>query len=359
MVLSAFSYALPCTARALSYFPHRLREGIFIRVDGDDGVGMGEYAPLVGIHSMQIADAIVSVKNFSLAKWYGALCDAKEVADDELVSFFSNFPPLIGYLLSMVHFHRSTFTHERCARGTLKLAALIESEEASSAIALAQTYGAQGFRHIKIKTGLLPIDEEIRKIKTIASVVGSRVKLRLDANRRLSFAEASSLLKGLKRVPLEYVEEPTHEINRLADLWQDHQVNLAIDESLVNVDDLSWLITSKISHVIIKPGRFVNLYVTFKLVKEAKRLGLTPILSHCFESEFSSAIFALMIDKLQLNDSAHGIMVDGVFRQGVFIEPLRAFRGQLSVENAAMLSRSPFLGSRENFTPIIGHSITG
>lgn len=348
--LDAFSYAVPTTARALTYFPNKVREGLFVSIDD----GIAEYAPLTGIHSASLEQAIRAINNFASERLREVVRDAQGLSTAGLAQLFGSLPPLMGYLLSMAHFHNQLGSNAPRSTGMIKLAALIEASDAPTAIALAQTYLAQGFSHLKIKVGGLAIEDEVRKVKTIAAIAGSGVALRLDANRRFTFTDAASLLTGLKRVCLEYVEEPTHEIHRLHELRSCHEAGLAIDESLTDVHDLDWLLSAQVSHVIIKPSRFNNLFTTFNLVKEAKARGLIPIFSHCFESEFSSAIFALMIDELGLHSHAHGILVDGFFRHGVFAQPLRSFRGRLSISDAALACTMPFLEVNDILTRVTG-----
>jgi o-succinylbenzoate synthase len=340
--LTAFTYAIPCTARAALYFPDKVREGLFVCINDHHGLGIGEFAPLKNFHHTTIDQTLTAIKNFGAKGLQRVLTDAQILSDNDLATFFEAIPSSLSYMLSMAHFHHRIVSKHYVSDAKLKLAALIEVSDVTQAIALAQTYVAQGFGHLKIKIGGRPIEDEIRKIKTIAAIAGERVKLRLDANRCFSFSEAAKLLQGLKRVPLEYFEEPISEQHRLHELGQHYGINLAVDESL-DVHDLSWLIDAKISHVVIKPARFNNIYVTFKLVRKLKALGIVPILSHCFESEFSQSIFALMVDALSLYDNAHGIVVDGIFREGVFTQPLRSFRGQLSVSDASQLSMTSFL----------------
>lgn len=350
---SAYAYALPCTTRAERYFPTRIREGMFLQIEDQAGLGVGEFAPLSGIHRTTLAEAIAEARSFDQNDITRTLHDAELLTNQERAALFAQFPTTLGHMLSMACFHRLMQKRARAVRGMLKLAALIEVDDAADAIALAHNYVAQGFAHLKIKVGGLKLDLEITKIKTIAAIAGKQIKLRLDANRRYSFDEACALMSGLKRIEIEYFEEPTHESTRLAELHDLFGIPVAVDESMCTIDDLAWLVDANVSHVIIKPGRFSNVFSTFDLVNRAKTMGLVPIFSHCFESEFSSSIYALMIDALGLNESAHGIVVDGIFRQGVFTEPLRSFRGQLSIDYAAVLSKTAFLAPHGVFTQIV------
>lgn len=351
--LSAFTYALDCTQRATPYFPQKIREGLFVQIEKNGAFGVGEFAPLRGFHSCGVADAVSQTKSLDTK----AIARLRDYSDNwpeqESVEFFRDYASPVSHMLSMAMFHQALQKLRAPSSRMLQLAALIEVGQAPLAISLAQAYLAQGFSHLKIKVGSLPVNEEIKKISTIAAMAGKKIKLRLDANRQFSVDEARSFLKGIRRIPLEYFEEPCADLGSLKLLKEEFGVNLAVDESLTNFDDLDWLLDAGISHIIIKPGRFHNLFAAMALVRRAQTRGLKSIFSHCFESEFSSAIFALMIESLGLTEDAHGVVVDGIFRRGVFLQPLRSFRGQLSLESAFRLCVSPFLQDQQRVTQIL------
>lgn len=334
--LEAALYKIPCTKRGCAYFPAGVREGLFLKLSLDDFYGVGEYAPLTKIHVHSIADAL------SMAKELPHHCLKDLVALDhglsleELAAHFEQFPYPLSYLLSMAHFHdglrsRSKECSERLA---VRISGFIDQSSVNDAVTLAQRYVSQGYSCLKIKVGS-SLEDEIRKIKTISSVVGKNVSLRLDANRGLSVFEAEDFLHKLRKVNIEYFEEPSF------DLLPIGLVPLAIDESFnppFNFESIR-----KIANfVIIKPSRFHSLYQAMHLAKKACLLGIEPIFSPCFESEFTSAIVAHVIDDLGLYDRAHGILVEDFFKHGVFKKPLRTFRGQLFIDAANDLTKGRF-----------------
>jgi o-succinylbenzoate synthase len=271
-------------------------------------------------------------------------CSPSSINDVEQA--LSRYDPALRNLLSMTLLYAHLFGGEKKTFSDrhLKLSALIEASDRNTAIALAQAYVAQGFSTLKIKIGGLSLDEEIKKVKTIGAIAGPKVKLRLDANQRFCFDDAVLLLKAFKRLSIDYIEDPIAELDRLKDLREECGIAIGLDEPLCAFDG-DWDLVKQIgvSHVVIKPARFDTIFSVLRLIKWAKSSGITPIFSHAFESEFSSAVFAALIDHLDLSDHAHGVIADGMFKRGVFLKPLRSFRGSLSLDAALTQLKTDFL----------------
>lgn len=76
-----------------------------------------------------------------------------------------------------------------------------------------QGYLDQGYTLVKAKVGGLPIDEDIRRIETILSVLDGGHQLAVDANCGLSPERALSYAQRLKPYGLKWFEEPVHPID--------------------------------------------------------------------------------------------------------------------------------------------------
>jgi O-succinylbenzoate synthase len=349
--LNAFSYTLTCTNRAKKYFPSSSREGFLIKIDDHGGYGFGEYAPLKGIHHIGLQDALRVLQEHHLSIMAGFF-DNRDDDYQNLALFFDRFPYPMSYFLSMAFFHHAMQKKAAAiSERSVKLTGLIEANTCSDAVMHAQHYLAQGYSCLKIKVGHLELKEEINKIKSIAAIASRQVSLRLDANRSLSVDDAKLLLKGLGRVKIEYFEEPLQDAKLSKILVDECGINVAFDESITSGSDLDALKNLGATHVIIKPGRFSSIYAVMLLAKKAQEYSIKPILSHCFESEFSASIYALMIDELGLHDAAHGIFADGFFKEGIAKNPLRSLRGKILIQDAYRVGKEDFLHS-SNLKPV-------
>jgi O-succinylbenzoate synthase len=344
-----FVYEIPVSGRGKTYFPSGHRDGLFLKIGHKDNFFTGEYAPLARIHKHSITCILPMISEFLSKNELNKLSELDEsLGLDELDNYFQKFPYPLGYILSMSHYHRlkkriPNQLHDK----KIKLAALIDDENIHSAVASAQAYNAQGYMCLKVKVGNLSISDEIKKIKTIVDVSKRHTKIRLDANRRLNFKDAFSLLYGLKKVNLEYFEEPVNDISLAKNLYEEFGVKCAVDESFLTAIDFALMIKLKINFLVIKPSRFLNIFQVIDLAKKAKFNGIEPILSHCFESQFSTAIFSHLIHDCLNMDQAHGLHVDSFLKQNIFSTPLRAFRGQLFLQHASKVyQETPILFSR-------------
>jgi o-succinylbenzoate synthase len=326
--LSAYTYSRTCTVFGEHYFHSRRRQGVLVNFENRQYSGIGEYAPLAGLHAETVEDVLSKLSHDNTLKLQEILAEASDDYD-LLAGAFELLPAPWGYLMSMAHLH-ADFKRQIATNGpdhVVKLSALVEKADVNNAVISAQGYLAQGFHCLKIKVGSLSLKDEIKKVKTIEAIGGGKLTIRLDANKNLTFSEAVSIAKATKR--LQYFEDPIADLSQAKNFYQETGVPVAIDESLPNFDEKSW---DGIKFLIIKPSRLKNIYQLIKLAHLAKQKGLSLILSHCFESDFSAAMFALLIEKLNLSAYAHGIYAEGFFKENLYAQPLRSFRGQLFLD---------------------------
>jgi L-fuconate dehydratase len=67
---------------------------------------------------------------------------------------------------------------------------------------------ASGFDHLKLKVGA-DIEDDVRRCRLVRDIVGSDVRLSIDANQRWEVAEAVDNVRRLAEFDLWWVEEPT------------------------------------------------------------------------------------------------------------------------------------------------------
>jgi D-galactarolactone cycloisomerase len=66
----------------------------------------------------------------------------------------------------------------------------------------------KGFKVVKIKIGLLKIEEDIKRVEKIRKVVGDDFKLLIDCNHAYNFTSARKVTKYLEKFNVEFLEEP-------------------------------------------------------------------------------------------------------------------------------------------------------
>lgn len=322
--ITTHKYSLPCTKRAFAFFKNAERKGLFFSIHDGQRLGIAEYAPMPLFHRASVKEMSLALSQLDTIK-LEPLFMIEPLYQEKLKEFLFSFSPMLRPVLSNVHWHY--FQEPFLDNSLIQLAALIGPSPLEEAITTAQRFLAQGFISLKLKVGSLPIEEEVEKINTIAKLGGSKLMLRLDANQRLSFPHAIALIRGLKNVTIEYFEEPLADPKGMQNFYEKTGIPLAIDEYLQS-KELQTL-PPAIKYIVIKPSRFPSFYEVEQLVKKAVILGKIPILSHCFESDFSASIFAVLVDKLGLHDQAHGIFAEGFFKQN----SMRSYEGCLRLKD--------------------------
>ena len=93
---------------------------------------------------------------------------------------------------------------------------------------------SRGFRRIKIKVGT-GVEEDIKRVKAVAEVLGDRGRLSVDANQAYSIEKATALCGYLSRVEqLEFLEQPLPKemVKETATLRKRTGVKVMLDESI-------------------------------------------------------------------------------------------------------------------------------
>ena len=204
----------------------REREGIIVRLEDARGrVGFGEVAPIPWFGTETMEDAIELLKGLSSTftqKDVDAIPNALSCCQFALEAAFMalsedeksipSFSAEVGTLLSLDD------EFEEVVGKKLK----------------------SGYRSFKIKISVLSIEKELSLIRRLARLLPGNGSIRLDANGGLRLSDTKVLLKEMEGLPIEFLEQPFSPDKRedLLALAKDSIVPIALDESVVKVDDL-------------------------------------------------------------------------------------------------------------------------
>ena len=141
-----------------------------------------------------------------------------------------------------------------------------------------------GYRTVKLKVGGRPVEEEISLVRELNEVLGDDVKLRLDANRQWSLDKAGAFARGIKGIPLEYIEEPLADSSGLSSYAREYGVPVALDETLVGMPPEDLTDHGYARAIVLKPTLLGGISRTLQLARRAQDLGITPVLSSAFET---------------------------------------------------------------------------
>ncbi|QKS30109.1 MAG: L-amino acid-D/L-Glu epimerase [Accumulibacter sp.] len=195
-----------------------------------------------------------------------------------------------------------------------------------------------GFEVLKLKLGVLAIDEEVALLRQLATVLPPACQLRLDANRAWPAATAARFLNACADLPIETVEEPlaTPDIERLQALQDGTKIAIAVDESIRDLDGHALLARRAVRRLVIKPPRHGGLLPALALARRAGGAGIECIVTSSLDSACGVTAAAHLAAALD-NRLAHGLATSTWLSEDTGSPPIIG-SGQL------LLDASPGLG---------------
>lgn len=163
----------------------------------------------------------------------------------------------------------------------------------------------QGYKCLKIKISN-NIEYEIKRINTLAKLTNYKINLRIDANKSLTYQQAYIFLTNCPPI-IEYIEDPLINNINCYKLFTNTNINIAFDESFNDLNSMYFMKENNVKYLVVKTNRFNNLFTLIKTVKKAINMGIIPIFSTCFESEFTASLTTMIIVYLNLQNYTHCI----------------------------------------------------
>jgi len=303
------------------------RQACIITLESDDGArGWGEAAPLPGLSPDSLSECQSALSQLDPAgiparllpsqsalaelarasqKLPATLPAARAALEGALLDLWARSAGLPAWSLLLA---TPSVTPE-----PRQVAALLMAEP-EQALAQAELARARGIQSFKFKIGRPgAAQRELFALSELRGALGGTAKLRLDANRSFSVAQARAYLPRFAEHDLELIEEPCHagQLGPLLDLG----IPLALDESLTehspDSSTLHALSVAPVCAVILKPTLLGGITPCVAWAHWATQHGLTPILSHAFEGPLGLALSAALALSIGSPRVAHGLDVAG------------------------------------------------
>lgn len=153
---------------------------------------------------------------------------------------------------------------------------------------------ARGFRIVKVKTGALPVADDVRRVAALREHIGDRAALRVDANQGWTRAEAGFALPRLAELGVDYVEQPLDraDIEGMAALQAGSAMPLAADESLQTLREAARLVDADAARVFIyKVAKHGGITATLDVAHFAREHGIGGYLGNMIESSLGTAAY--------------------------------------------------------------------
>lgn len=298
-------------------FEHR--EGFFLRIHGADGVGMGEVAPLPGVHRESVEDCIDALR----------LCG---IGDP------NRLPPSLAFGVSVAR---------AIAEGDPVLMRPLRRRVGVNELLVDGDLPSPEARTVKVKVGRGDLVSERSRLERILRE-RPHARLRLDANRSLTLDEATRLVAGLDPQRIDYLEEPLRVPLELPALHFATGMPIALDESLHEPAHRSALETAPgvVAHVV-KPSLVGSIMRVRERAERTARQQLRTTVTGTFESSFTLHVLARLITWLPNAAGDHGLGTAGLLVDDPCAAP--------SIVDGAVSTDAPLPEPEVEFVPLERH----
>ena len=305
-----FRYRLPLNPPLPSADgPLSERRGLLLQLTADNGAtGWGEAAPLPGFSRESRADAEAALRRAAGEMQGRAYADPS--TEEETVP--EGKSPSVQFAVESALLELHAATQDRpipalfgSTQDRIRLNALIPSDTADVRQA-AERLWADGYRTLKLKVGRRSVPEDVQRVHAVAEVVGAEGKIRLDANRAWSVAEAEQFAAALGDVPLEYVEEPLADPSALSAFAVRTGLPVAIDETTreCTPDELGAF--APMVGVVLKPTLLGGIRTVRRWGGAARAQDATPVVTGAYESGVGLRMLAALA--AALTDAPAGLL---------------------------------------------------
>ncbi|MEM9666548.1 MAG: o-succinylbenzoate synthase [Bacteroidota bacterium] len=297
-------YRLPLTRPLrLSTGVLQAREGVAVQLKAPSGAeGWGDVAPLPGFSTETLETATAQLQTLTAVVEAG-------VSVTGLRSQLAACAPSVRFGVEgawvALQARVQGQTVSACLgtpRATVMLNGLIvDGDVDAQAVSLQD----QGYRHVKVKVGRRPVDEEAARIRRVLAATAPTLQLRLDANRAWTLAEARAMAAQIDLTRIEYIEEPLADADALPTLAADG-VPVALDETVHQAPDVPLADWSYATAFVLKPT-LLGLARTRQYLADAAQLGRLVTLSSSFESGLGLALLYALAASSPATQTAAGL----------------------------------------------------
>lgn len=291
------------------------RRGALLRLTDEDGLeGWGDCAPLPS--GGPVEPKIAALETF---------CRRLASAD------FSDLPPEVRWAIETaqadIAARRAGIPLWRHLGGTVEHimvnAALGPLDDSCTEHARAAL--VQGFAIGKLKVGIGNPNEELARLHALVDATEGRLRLRLDANRAWTQADAERFLSAITGLPIDAVEEPLAQptLASLAALQEGLPYALAIDESLPQFGAEKLIEARAVRRLVLKPARLGGIAATQAIAAAAREAGIETVLTSVIDSAIGVTAAAHLAAALAPS-LAHGLGTSAWLAADIALAPVVA-----------------------------------
>ncbi len=199
----------------------------------------------------------------------------------------------------------------------------------------AYEYKKIGYKAVKLKVGTDKIENDIELTKLVRKAIGSKVLLRLDANRCWQMGDAKKFCNSVSGCDIDYLEEPLADSQTLKEALNNGALDIpiALDETTreISPDELRQY---HIKAIVLKPT-LLGFQPTLDFAKRAHILGITPVIGSSFESGLGLSMLAQMAAAVNNEDIPAGLDTYSWFADDIIKESLQVKNGRINLSDLA------------------------
>lgn len=305
-----------------------VRRGFVIALHTDDGVGIGEVAPLPEFGTETLDEA-----RGELEEKQPPFCPPAEAGGDR------RFPATRFGVESAMRMLEARAHRHAPPQEPVRVNALIAGATTEEIWNASQQAVRAGYRTLKIKVGTRSIRSDIEIIRVLRATFPS-VALRADANGAWSFDEARQFAHGVTACDLEFVEDPLRDpdIETLTLFRQNCDVPIACDEMAQSPDEIKKIIEQRLCDALVLKPSVLGSYETLQeLSSRAKAAGIAVVITSLLESSIGLSYVTQAAARYGTPEAAHGLGTAELFERDTLTRPLVPSGGKLSVPDVTML----------------------
>ncbi len=234
------------------------------------------------------------------------------------------------------HFHIETSGTLPELPGAVPVNATIAARSTEAAAAEALAAVASGFGTVKLKVGMeSTVAAEVARVATVRQVIGSEVRLRLDANGAWDEARAIETIHALAAHDIELIEQPVpaNDLDALGRVRDAVLTTVAADEALFDYASAERALQYA-DLLVLKPMRLGGLSVSRYIAQAALMTQRDVIVTTTIDSGIGTAMALQLAASLPASGRAHGLATAGHLEDDLMVEPLSVKRGVMAMPEA-------------------------
>lgn len=323
------------------------RQGYIVEFSAAGSVGYGEISPLKGLSPESLEEVLTQFKSIRHFLLSDPVPEGLDALDGRFQDWLGNFElkPSVSFgvetailnLLANIRFKTLKELLSESIHTHIPINGLLQGERPEIILQTRQLIES-GFSALKLKVGRKKIDEDIKLVREVNEIINGRALLHLDANQAWSLNEAVYFGNEVGLAAVDYIEEPIKNIEEIPDFFHQTTIPVALDESLQKHDFELIKHIEGVEILVLKPAMVGGIEKTWKILKDAKRLGLDTVISSIYESSIGLLTLANLAGCSFRNNPA-GLDTAKWFKNCLLKDPLEIARGKMEIGTRSVLAK--------------------